>query len=190
MRATVLPRRRPRQPSVRERRVGLGLLALLAALVGLFLLAGTRALLPSWGLLADAGRGLWIVALVAIPGVLLAISKAYSLWGRDEYDPRKLRTGLDAVLALGGLTAATGLTLWWFGLRTAAEASAESPELGPAYLVDWLTGGSATVVLSFQLAILLGILWLLLAGRTARVERGEAEMLLVEELGQPKGGER
>ena len=150
-------------------------LALVALLV--FLLAGTRALLPSWGLLADAGRGLWIVALVAIPGILLAISKAYSLWGRDEYDPRKLRTGLDAVLALGGLTAATGLTLWWFGLRT-------------AYLVDWLTGGSATVVLSFQLAILLGILWLLLAGRTARVERGEAEMLLVEELGQPKGGER
>ncbi|MHC4817596.1 MAG: DUF6599 family protein [Planctomycetota bacterium] len=42
MRATVLPRRRPRQPSVRERRVGLGLLALLAAIVGLFLLAGAR----------------------------------------------------------------------------------------------------------------------------------------------------
>ena len=42
----------------------------------------------------------------------------------------------------------------------------------------------------FILAILLGILWLLLAGRTARVERGEAEMLLIEELGKPKGGER
>ena len=54
----------------------------------------------------------------------------------------------------------------------------------------WLTGGSATVVVSFQLAILLGILWLLLAGRTARVERGEAEMLLVEEMGKPEGGER
>ena len=42
MRANVLPRRRPRQPSVRERRVGYGLLLLLAALVGLFLLAGAR----------------------------------------------------------------------------------------------------------------------------------------------------
>ena len=163
-------------------------LALVALLV--FLVAGTRALLPSWGLLADAGRELWVVSLVAIPGILLAISKAYALWGRDEYDPRKLRTGLDAILALGGLTAATGLTLWWFGLRTAAEASAQSPELGPAYLIAWLTSGSATVVVSFQLAILLGMLWLILAGRTARVERGEAEMLLIEELGQPKGGER
>jgi len=163
-------------------------LALVALLV--FLVAGTRALLPSWGLLADAGRGLWVVSLVAIPGILLSITKGYALWGRDEYDPRKLRTGLDAILALGGLTAATGLTLWWFGLRTAAEASAQSPELGPAYLIAWLTGGSATVVVSFQLAILLGILWLLLAGRTARVERGEAEMLLVEEMGKPEGGER
>jgi len=43
---------------------------------------------------------------------------------------------------------------------------------------------------SFQLSMLLGILWLILAGRTARVERGEAEMLFVEEQGQPKGGER
>lgn len=163
-------------------------LALVALLV--FLVAGTRALLPSWGLLADAGRGLWVVSLVAIPGILLSITKGYALWGRDEYDPRKLRTGLDAILALGGLTAATGLTLWWFGLRTAAEASAQSPELGPAYLIAWLTGGSATVVVSFQLAIMLGILWLLLAGRTARVERGEAEMLLVEEMGKPEGGER
>ena len=33
MRASVLPRRRPRQPSVRERRVGYGLLVLLAAIV-------------------------------------------------------------------------------------------------------------------------------------------------------------
>ena len=163
-------------------------LALFALLV--FLLAGTRALLPSWGLLADAGSGFWIVGLVAMPGILVAISKAYALWGRDEYDPRKLRMGLDAVLALGGLTAATGLTLWWLGLRTAAEASAQSPELGPVHLVNWLIGGSATVVVSFQLAILLGILWLILAGRTAQVERGEAEMLLIEELGIPKGGER
>ncbi|MHC4816642.1 MAG: DUF6599 family protein [Planctomycetota bacterium] len=42
MRTNVLPRRRPRQPSVRERRVGYGLLLLLAAIVGLFLLAGAR----------------------------------------------------------------------------------------------------------------------------------------------------
>jgi len=42
MRATVLPRRRARQPSVRERRVGYGLLLLLAAILGFFLLAGAR----------------------------------------------------------------------------------------------------------------------------------------------------
>jgi len=163
-------------------------LALAALLV--FLLAGTRALLPSQGLLADAGSGLLIIAIVAIPGILLAVSKAYALWGRDEYDPLRLRRGLDAILVLGGLTVATGLTLWWFGLRRVAEAAAASPDLAAKYFADWLTAGSATVVVGFQAAILLGILWLVLAGRTAQVERGEAEILLVEELGQPKGGER
>ena len=42
MRATVLPRRRFRHPARRERRFGYALLLLLAALVGLFLLAGAR----------------------------------------------------------------------------------------------------------------------------------------------------
>jgi hypothetical protein len=42
MRAAVLPRRKPRQPSARERGVGYGLLVLLAVLVGLFVIAGKR----------------------------------------------------------------------------------------------------------------------------------------------------
>ncbi|MHC4957280.1 MAG: DUF6599 family protein [Planctomycetota bacterium] len=42
MRAQVLPRRRPRQPSARERGVGYGLLVLLAVLLGLFAIAGKR----------------------------------------------------------------------------------------------------------------------------------------------------
>ncbi|MEJ2482165.1 MAG: hypothetical protein P8049_03360 [Gemmatimonadota bacterium] len=159
----------------------------IAALL-IFLLLGTRALLPSHRLVVDAGRGIWVVLAVAIPGLLLAISKAYLLWGRDEHDPPRLRRGLDTILALGGLTAATGFTLWWLGLREAARDSAVSPELAIAHLLDWLTRGSATVVLSLQLAILLGISWLVLAGRTARVERGEAELLLLEQAETTKGG--
>ena len=160
-------------------------LALAALLV--FLLVGTRALVPTPGLLADAGRGLWIIAAVAIPGILLATSKAYALWGRDEHDPIRLRRGLDAILAVGGLTAASGLTLLWFGLRRVATASEATPEAAATHLVDWLTSGSALVVVSFQLAILLGVLWLILAGRTAQAERGEAELLLLDELERPKG---
>ncbi len=161
----------------------------LAALL-LFLLLGTRALVPTRSLLADAGPGLWIIAAVTIPGILLAASRAYALWGRDEHDPRRLRRGLDAILVLAALTAVSGLTMWWIGLRRVATAAAEVPEAAIAYMAEWLTSGSALVVVSFQAAILLGILWLILSGRTARVERGEAEVLLLEELGQPKGGER
>ena len=75
-------------------------------------------------------------------------------------------------------------------MRRVAEAAAASPDLAAKHFVDGLTAGSATVVVSLQAAILLGILWLILAGRTALVERGEAEMLLVEELGEPKGEKR
>ena len=135
------------------------------------------------GLLSDAGGSAWIVAALSIPGIILAVSKAYALWGRDEHDPLRLRRGLVLILVLGGLVAATGLALWWLGLRWVASAAAATPGTGLRHLVDWLTAGSALVVLSFQAAVLLGILWLILAGRIARVERAEAELLLLEELG-------
>ena len=162
--------------------------ALLALL--LFLVFGTRALAPSRSLLADAGPELWIICAAAIPGALVAAAKAYALWGRDEHDPRRLRAGLDAILALGALTAATGLALWWLGLRRVATAARSDPEAGVGYVIEWLTHGSALVVVSFQAAILLGVLWLILSDRTAQTERGEAELLLFEEAGKPKGGER
>lgn len=162
----------------------------LAALL-LFLLAGTRALVPTRGMLSDAGPGLWVIAGLLIAGVLLAAAKAYALWGRDESDPRRLRTGLDAILLLAGLLVGSGITLWWLGLwRVAREAAGAGagPAAGAGPVVQWLTGGSALVVVSFQAAILLGLLWLMLSGRTARIERGEAEMLLVGRLGRTEGG--
>jgi hypothetical protein len=161
----------------------------LAALL-LFLLLGTRALVPSRSLLTDAGPGFWIISAVAIPGILVAVSKSYALWGRDEHDPRRLRRGLDAILALGGLSAVTGVTLWWFGLWRVAIAASSDSAAGIGYVVEWLTRGSALVMVSFQVAILLGLLWLVLSGRIAQTERGEAELLLFEETGQPIGGER
>ncbi|MGW8282964.1 MAG: hypothetical protein ACWGON_06660 [Gemmatimonadota bacterium] len=160
----------------------------LGALVA-FLFLVTRALIPTRDLLTDAGQGLWIIAALVIPGLLLAASRIYALWGRDEHDPRRLRRGLDTILALGCLSAASGLTVWWVGLRRVATASAAKPDAAMAYLVEWLTGGSALVVASFQGAILLGILWLILSGRAAQVERGEAELLLLEERARTRGGE-
>lgn len=166
----------------RGERLALG--ALLA-----FLLLGTRALIPTRDLLTDAGQALWIIAALVIPGLLLSASRIYALWGRDEHDPRRLRRGLDAILALGGLSAAAGITAWWVGLRRVATASAAAPDAALAYLFEWLTSGSALVVTSFQGAILLGILWLILSGRAAQVERGEAELLLLQERVRTRGGE-
>jgi hypothetical protein len=156
----------------------------------LFLIFGTRALVPSRTLLTDAGPAIWVISALAIPGLLLAIAKAYSLWGRDEHDPRRLRTGLDFILLFGGLSATVGLALWWLGLRRVATAAVTNPEGWFGYVLDWLTHGSALVLVSFQAAILLGVIWLILSGRVAQTERGEAELLLFEAEGQPKGGER
>ncbi len=169
----------------RHRGERLGLAALL-----LFLLLGTRALLPTRGLLGDAGPGLWLVAAATIPGLLLAAGKAYRIWGRDEHDPLRARRGVDAILGLAGLAVCLGLGAWWLGLRDVAARAAGAPEEATRWVLAWLSEGSATVVVSFQAAILLGVIWLALDGAAARVERGEAELLLFEGLGTQEGGER
>jgi len=169
----------------RRRGERLGLVALLA-----FLVLGTGALAPVPGLLADSGRGVWLVAAVTIPGLLLAAAKAYAIWGRDEHDPRRLRRGLDALLALAGLAAAVGLVGWWLGLRDVAVAAEGAPEAALGFGLAWLISGSATVVVGIQAAVLLGLLWLALAGKVSRVEREEADLLLVGGPREPKGGGR
>lgn len=169
------------------RRMGerIGLAALLA-----FLVLGTRALAPTPGMLADSGPGLWLVAAVAIPGLLLAAAKAYVIWGRDAHDPRRLRRGLDALLLLAGLAAAAGLAGWWLGLRDVAVAAQEAPEAALGLGLGWLIAGSATVVVGIQAAVLLGLAWLALAGKVSRVEREEADLLMLGGPREPKGGER
>ncbi len=173
--------------SERSRRRG-EQLALAALLI--FLIGGTRALVPTRTLLTDAGPGLWVIAAIAIPGILLAATTAYSLWGRDAHDSRRLRAGLDLILVTAGAAAAAGLALWWFGLRRIATASASQPETALVFLVEGLTRGSALVVAGFQASVALGILWFILSSRTAQVERGEAELILLAERDRTKEGVR
>ncbi|MFO7588687.1 MAG: hypothetical protein R6X22_11515 [Gemmatimonadota bacterium] len=88
------------------------------------------------------------------------------------------------------LVAAAGLVGWWLGLREVAVAAQGAPEAAPGWALEWLIEGAATVVVSFQAAVLLGLLWLALAGKISRVERAEADLLLLGGPREPKGGER
>ena len=169
----------------RRRGEWIALLALLA-----FLVLGTGALAPTPGLLADSGPGLWLVAAATIPGLLLAATEAYAIWGRDEHDPRRLRRGLDALLSIAGLSVAAGLVGWWLGLREVAVAAGAAPGAALGFGLEWLIEGSATVVVGIQAAVLLGLLWLVLAGKVSRVEREEADLLMLSGPREPKGGER
>ncbi len=160
----------------------------LLALLG-FLVLGTGALAPTPGLLADSGPGVWLVAAAAIPGLLLAATKAYAIWGRDAHDPRRLRRGLDVLLLLAGLSAAVGLVGWWLGLREVAVAAEAAPQAALGLGLAWLVSGSATVVVGIQAAVALGLTWLALAGKISRVEREEADLLTLGGPREPKGGE-
>ncbi|MCL7960630.1 MAG: permease prefix domain 1-containing protein [marine benthic group bacterium] len=150
----------------------------LLLLLFLFLLLGTRVLLPAPDLFKNAGPGLLAVVTVTVGALLLSSFKLYDVFVRPRQDSRRMRRGLDWILGLAGVEVFVGLSAFWLGLYGVAGRSAEDPATSLLYLFEWLVEGTATAILALQAAVLLSLLWYLLSRRTETVARFEAEALM------------
>ena len=153
----------------------------LLVLLFLFLLLGTRVLLPAPDLFANAGPGLLAVVTVTVGALLLSALKLYDAFVRQRQDSRRMRRGLDWILGLAGVDVFVGLSAFWLGLYGVAGRSTEDPATSLLYLFEWLVEGTATAILALQAAVLLSLLWYLLSRRTETVARFEAEALMAAE---------
>ena len=150
----------------------------LLVLVFLFLLLGTRVLLPTPDLFANAGPGLLAVVPVTVGALLLSAFKLHDAYLRSRQDSRRMRRGLDWILGLAGVEVFVGLSAFWLGLYGVAVRSTDDPATSMLYLFEWLVEGTATTILALQAAVLLSLLWYLLSRRTETVARFEAETLM------------
>jgi hypothetical protein len=152
-----------------------------AALVGLLVLGTivlSGAVLEAAPMSRAAGSALLPVAAAAVAAWAVGAWKAHRLWLRGDHRPRGLRRGMGTLLALTLLQLflafeGVGAT----GLGAVRAIRLEPAMAGPATLA-WLLSALALLVMGTSLTLLAGLVWFLLLGKVASIERAEAATLL------------
>lgn len=153
-----------------------GLLLLLMA----FIAATTGRLVISTGLFRIASGAVWPIIGITAAALIISAYTIYLAYIKQEHDLPRLRSGLPLLLVLSGGCLVIGLYGYWLALyRTAARAAADV-EGALRLAVAWLTAGSAMLMVAFMSAILIALLWYLLADKVARIEEAEAAVLMIE----------
>lgn len=146
----------------------------------LFVALMTGGLLLTDGFFSDASLFVWPGVAVGVAAVGVFIAKAHQLYIRKERGLRRLRWGLPFLLLLACAALFNGVFGFFIGMQTAMGRAAAGPEGTHIYLMDWLMGSSATMILSLMVAMLAAILWFVLMNKVKRVELAEAALLLEE----------
>jgi len=155
-----------------ERAVFAVLMLLVAASLGPPMVGG--------GMFRAAGAWAWVVLGLGAGAVIIGLAKLHAVYLRQAHDPRRLRAGLNAIVALGGTGLAVGVLGANVALFRAAEAGALHPDhLLPAIITS-MRSGSALLVIAFLAAIVSAAFWFPLAGRVARIEEAEAALLFLD----------
>jgi hypothetical protein len=153
-----------------ERAFLAALLVLVAAIAGRLVLGvGVFRTAPSW---------VWAALAITFGAVVFSGYKLYVVFVKQDHSPRRLRGGLSALLVAAGADLLIGAYGYWLGLYRAARRTEENLEGLWLYAVEWLLEGSSLLIVCFTAAILISLLWYVLANKVARVEQAEAAVLL------------
>ncbi|MBN1886131.1 MAG: hypothetical protein JW876_11505 [Candidatus Krumholzibacteriota bacterium] len=149
-------------------------LALVVVFIALF--AGRAALTE--GFLREANRFVRPVLAADAAAAVAALFAAWRLFARPGGDLRRLRRGLAAVPVLGGVALAASIYGTAWELCLALDRSTAETGKSLLFLVEWLLGGSATLIAGHLSAVLAAIAWFALESRARRIERAEADALV------------
>jgi hypothetical protein len=155
--------------------------AFLGALI-LFAVGASGAVLRAFPMARAAGLSLIPVALATAVTLGIGVWKAYLVWVRRDHRLRGLHRGLGAMLGAVVLQLFLSFgAVWVTGWRT-ARAVRLTPDLAGAMTFDWLFSALALLVMALGLTLVSGLLWFLILGRVASIERADAAVLLPEGL--------
>jgi len=150
---------------------------LLAVLVASTVVVGAPPLIAG-RLLSGMTVFAWPVLVFAALGFLIGATRIYSLFIKKDHDPRRLRSGLNPLVAFAIVELLLGFGGAWVGLFVAVTRILDDIESSGVYLFDWMLRGSATLCFSMIAAMLLALTWMVLVARVAAIEQAEAAVLL------------
>lgn len=159
------------------------------ALLVIWLLAGAvvaEAVVTEVHFFAIISPFVWLIAALAAAAVLFTLWKLYGLLLRKPPHPRRLRSGLGALLFLAAASLMLSVCgffcyLRWYAFQTWERA----PEAVIMMFGNWALAISSMMIVGLLTAIFSALAWFLLANLVARIENREAEALLA---GAPSAG--
>jgi len=150
---------------------------LLAALVLFALVIGGPPLIAG-RLLSGMSSFAWPVLFLAAVGVAIGAARVYSLFIKKDHDTRRLRSGLNLLLAVATIELLLGFGGAWVDLFLTVTRILDDIESSGIYLFDWMLKSSATLCFSMIAAMLLALTWMVLSSRVAAIEEAETALLL------------
>jgi len=146
-------------------------------LLAVILVAGTVA--SEERFFAIVSPFVWPIAGLALAALVFSLWKLYELFLKKPPEPRRLRSGLGALLFLAAASLVVAACGFFYHLRWYAfEAHDRAPEAAFMIAGNWMLAISSMMILGLLTAILTSLVWFLLASLVARVEKREADALL------------
>ncbi|MFC1791173.1 hypothetical protein ACFL0I_01745 [Gemmatimonadota bacterium] len=135
-------------------------------------------LITQEGILAASGVFLWPVVAVFAVALLLGAVKLSRLLDPPLTSVPGLRSGVSLILGMAFGEVFLGVAGIWIELYRVALRIPQELENTLPFLLDWLEMASGTLSLTLGMAMATALLWHVVAGQVARVERLASEHIL------------
>jgi hypothetical protein len=129
-------------------------------------------------LLERASRFVWPVLAISLATLSIAVFKIYRLYVKKDHDVRRLRAGIDWLLAGGSFSLLAGIIGTLYEMHGSVMLAVAEAENAMLLLVAWALKCSALMIVSLDAAIAAGIIWFVLMNKAKSIEMDEAAWLL------------
>ncbi|MHC4943677.1 MAG: hypothetical protein ACYTG7_11730 [Planctomycetota bacterium] len=121
---------------------------------------------------------IWPATVLSLVVLGLGIKKLYQLFIKKDHKQKTLRSGISALLFLGFANIFTGLFGFTWELYFAMQRMQMDVDRAGDLFVQWLLGGTATMIFCLLAAIIAALIWFVLDSKASRIEQAEAAYLL------------
>lgn len=116
----------------------------------------------------EGGPYMWGLLALALVVVVLAVKKSIQLFGKTEWTPDQLGTGLNAIVFWGGMSAVLGFYAHFLGIYYAMQEIARASDISPAIVARGYQMALTTVLTGLFIFMISAIIWFILKWQLKR----------------------
>jgi hypothetical protein len=150
----------------------------LVILTLLFIAAIAGRLVVSVDVFSTARPWIWAALVLTVSAVSYACQKLFLAYVKQDHDPRRLRAGLPSLLVAAGADLLIGAYGNWSAMYQAARRTVDDVGGLWLYATEWLLESASLQLICLTAAIVIAILWYVIANKVSRVEQAEAAALI------------